>query len=550
MKIERTKNSIKGILSGVINKIILLLVPFIVKSIFINTLGMQYFGLNGLFTSILNILNLAELGVGSAVSFSMYSAIAKNDTKKICALLNLYKKAYIAIGCVVFIAGLLFVPFINTFCNTEIPNDVNIYIIYMLFLLNTCLSYWLLSYKSAILTSHQKNYIINNINTITNLLLNIFQAIVLILWKNYYIYLGVLLFSTALNNLLIAVYTHFHYPDYAPNGKISTDEKKSITKKIKSLFFYKIGYVVLTSVDSIVISNFLGLTILGKYNGYYYIITALFGFFQIFTNALLAGVGNSIEVETREKNIKDFNRINFLLSWIIGFCTVCLICLYQQFMYIWLGLENMFSIYVVVLLAIYFYVWKMMDVINLYKDAAGLWEYDRYRPIVASILNLALNIWLVQLVGIYGIILSTIISIVVVIFPWSTLVLYKYYFKEGYKTYLKNYFFNIIYTVIICIITYLLCSFNETYSLKNFIVNLIICCIIPNILFCILYGDDNRLYECIRCIMEKKNSKDIDKKIIKLRSILKVFRILFIICFIIAIILIVFLRLRSSIFAE
>ena len=276
MKLERTKNSVKGIVSGMINKIILLIIPFIVRTIFIKTLGMEYLGLNSLFSSILNILNLAELGVGSAIVFSLYSAIAKNDEKEICALMNFYKKIYRIIGILVVAIGLIILPFIRQLCKGSVPTDVNIYILYLMYLVNSASSYFLYAYKNCLLTAYQQTYISNNVSTFVKVGLNVLQAIFLLLGQGYYVYLALAILATITENIVNAIWATRKYPNYKANGEIPKDEKKMIYKKVKALFFYKVGGVVLSSVDSIVISSFLGLTVLGKYNNYYYVITVLF----------------------------------------------------------------------------------------------------------------------------------------------------------------------------------------------------------------------------------------------------------------------------------
>ena len=508
MGIERSKNSIKGIVSGSINKIILLLLPFVVKSVFINTLGMDYFGLNGLFTSVLNILNLAELGVGTAISYSMYAAIASKDIKKIRELTKLYRRTYLIIGTIILALGLCFLPFIKTICKYDVPKDINIYVIYLMYLFNTVLTYWLFSYKSCILISHQKNYIINNINTVVNILLNIFQICTLIFIRNYYIYLSLLIVSTVAYNITISIIVDKKYKEYFPDGELSKEEKNTIYSKIKALFFYKIGSVVLTSVDSIVISYYLGLTELGKYNSYYYIITALFGFFQILQSSLVAGVGNSIELESVKKNKADFDKMNFLLSYIVGFSTVCLVVLYQRFMKLWIGSDNLFDIKVTYWLAVYFYVWKMMEIVNVYKDAAGLWEYDKYRPLVASIVNLALNIILVRFIGIYGIIISTIIAILFIIFPWSTYTLFSKYFLSGYLDYLKKYFINLVITFVASAITLFLCDrLFESYDIIGFLICCLISIVTPNVIFGLFYCKSSLCKESIKWLVDKIKKK-------------------------------------------
>lgn len=513
MKLERTKNSVKGIVSGLINKIILLIIPFIVRTIFINTLGMEYLGLNSLFSSILNILNLAELGVGSAIVFSLYSAIAKNDEKEICALMNFYKKIYRIIGTIVIAIGLVMLPFIKKLCNGSVPDDVNIYILYLMYLANSASSYFLYAYKNCLLTAFQQTYIANNVSTLVKVILNVLQAIFLLLGQGYYVYLGLAILATIAENIINAIFATKKYPDYKAKGEIPKEEKNMIYKKVKALFLYKVGGVVLSSVDSIVISAFLGLTVLGKYNNYYYVITVLFGFLQIYINSMLAGVGNSIASETREKNYKDFNILNFIQGWIVGWCSICLVCLYQPFMELWAGKENMFGIGVAISLAIYFYVWKMMDVTNLYKEAAGLWEYDKFRPLIASAVNLIANILLVQVIGIYGIIISTILSIIVVILPWSTYILYKYYFKTGFKEFWKKYIVNILITAFATLITYGICSLISIINIGTLIIKGIICVVIPNIIYLLLYSRTSDFKETKVWIIDKIKLFTFQKKL-------------------------------------
>lgn len=503
MKLTRTKNSIKGLASGITNKILLLLIPFVVRTIFIHTLGVEYLGLNSLFASVIDILSLAELGIGSAIVFHLYKEVAENNTKKIAAYINFYKKVYRIIGTIILTIGLLIIPILKYISKTDIPQDVDITVIYLLFLFNTVIPYFLFTYKTSILMAYQENYIINNINTLMKVLLNIFQAVFLLLGQHYYFYVILLLTFTTIENIATAIYSKIKHPNILASGNLSKAEQKEIFKKVKALFLYRIGGIVLASVDSIIISATLGLAILGKYNNYYYVISALFGFFQIFNQSILAGVGNSVATESIGKNKKDFDILNFSLGWVVCFCTICLLCLYQPFITLWIGEKYLFDIGVVILLSIYFYVWKMMEIVNVYKDATGLWEYDQYRPIVASTINLVLNIILVKYIGIYGIIISTIVSILFIIFPWSSYTLFNKYFQYGFGKFLKGYMYNAIQTIIIAIITLYLCNIFNGSTLLNFIFSTIICIFVPNILF-IAFNYKRKIYkETINWILQK-----------------------------------------------
>lgn len=545
MKLNRTDNSIKGISSGVLNKIVTLILPFFVNMVFINKLGVEYLGLNSLFTSILNILNLAELGVGSAISYSMYSPIAKNDKVQICELLNLYKKLYRYIGIFVLGAGLLLLPFLNHLFSSDVPNNVNIYIVFILYLLNTSFSYFLFSYKNSLFTAHQMTYVTNNINSLIKILLNIFQLFSLIIFSNYYLFVILLFLSTIINNIIVQIYSKKYFPSYSPNGVINSTQKKGIYSKVKALFLYKVGSIVLTSVDSVVINYFLGLTILGKYNSYYFIINALFGFLQVITSSMLAGIGNSVETETVEKNFRDFKRLSSFQGWIICICTVCLLCLYQNFIQIWIGKDNMLSLGVVVLLSIDFYVWKMMEIINLYRDAAGLWEFDKYRPLVASLVNLVLNILLIKIIGLYGVVLSTILSIVLIILPWSSYILFKKYFKGFYNYFIKYYIKNFIITAIICGITFMITLIQGNNTLINLLIRLITCLVLSNLLYFSFYSRDEDFNSFIYWLLDKLKINRFKSIIKKTINLLKIF-VYFVIAFILIIIVVFFVDINES----
>ena len=262
MKIERTKNATRNIIYGVFLKIYQLLGPFILRTIFIYTLGMEYLGLNSLFTSILSVLNLAELGVGSALVFSMYKPIAEDDTEKICALMNLYKLYYRIIGAVILIIGLILVPFIPKLILGSAPEDINIYVLYLMNLGATVLSYWLFAYKTCLFGAHQRNDVTAKVTMISSTLQYIIQAVLLIIVANYYLYLAITLVTGVFNNLYAAWKCNKMFPNYNARGHLDKSEVKVINGKVRDLFTAKLGSVVVDSADTIVISTFLGLTTL------------------------------------------------------------------------------------------------------------------------------------------------------------------------------------------------------------------------------------------------------------------------------------------------
>ena len=516
MKIERTKNATRNILFGIILKVYQILIPFIMRTAMIYFMGIQYLGLNSLFTSVLQVLNLAELGVGSAMVFSMYKPIAVDDKTTICALMKLYKIYYRIIGLIIAIIGGILTPFIPKLINGEIPSGINVYILYLLNLGATVLSYWMFAYKNSILQAHQRTDVVSKVTLITNTMQYGLQIIVLWVIRNYYIFVLVALFTQVLTNILTAYTANKLYPHYKAEGDLPKENVKEINQRIRDLFTSKIGTVVYDSADTVVISAFLGLTSLAIYQNYFYIITALTGFISIIFSACTAGIGNSLVVETKEKNFNDLNKFTFIVCWITGFCSVCLLCMYQPFMELWVGKELMLNMSAVVCFVLYFFVRQINSLLNLYKDASGMWHEDKFRPLAAALTNLILNLILVQFIGIYGIILSTVIAILVVGMPWLLHNLFTVVFeKKRLRSFLGKMFTYCILTIISCIVTYFICSTINTSLWVTLALRGFICLIIPNMIFFLAYHKRNEFKQSVLL------ADDMTKGKLKLSKLLK-----------------------------
>lgn len=438
MKIERTRNATRNITVGVVLKIYQTVVPFLMRTAMIHFMGVEYLGLNSLFSSILHMLNLAELGVGSAMVFSMYKPIAEDDTPRICALMGLYRRYYRLIGLVIGAAGLILMPFVPKLISGEIPPELNVYWLYLLNLGATVLTYWLFAYRNCLLQAHQRLDLASRITLCSNTVQYALQLAILVWLKDYYLYVIVLLLTTVLNNILTAVVTKKQFPQYRPEGELARDEVRVINGKIRDLFSGKIGYIVLQYADTIVISAFLGLTVLAVYQNYFFILTAVISFIDIVISSITAGLGNSFVTESKEKNYRDMLKFTFLFLWVTGMCACCFLGMYQPFMEIWVGEELMLDFGMVVCFALYFFVYTFNRLVGVYKDAAGLWHQDRFRPLVTAFVNLGLNLLTVQFFGLYGVLLSTVISMVFVGLPWQMHILFtSMYERAMMKGYLK-----------------------------------------------------------------------------------------------------------------
>ena len=484
MKIARTKNTVRNILTGSVSRIINIILPFFNRTVILYVMGTKYLGLSSLFTSILSFLSLSELGLGAAMVYSMYKPIARNDDETICALLNLYKRLYRIIGFVVLGLGMALMPFLRQLINDEIPPEINLHLLYFIYLFNSVLSYWLFASKNALLQAHQRNDVNNVISAV---IIPASYAVMLgALWltKNYYAYVIWQPVFTIITNLIRSRYVDRHFPHLKPRGEISSELRRSITKKVAALIGTKLNTVVLNAADNLVMSAFLGLTVIAVYGNYYMIMSSIIGFLGIIYSAMTAGLGNSLQTETVEKNYRDFEKLSFMNSWLVGWCSVCLVCLYQPFMRIWVGEELMFPFYVVLELGLYFYIYQLRKIPVVYKDAAGIWWEDRFRPYVCMVTNVVLNILLVQIIGISGIILSTVFSLCISI-PWENYTIFKYVFHRSSRAYygkLAAYCGSMILGGLVC---FWLCSlFGD--GIPALMARAVICVIVPNVIFAAL----------------------------------------------------------------
>lgn len=502
---KRKKNSIRNLIFGIINKLITLFIPFLLIAVIKKTLGTEYVGLNNLFSSLLQMLTLAEMGLGSAMVYEMYKPIIENDKKMISSLINLYKKIYKVLSCMILLIGLLCIPFLNYVINGDVPKDLDIRLLFVIYLLNTVLSYSMFAYKKSILQAYQRNDLISKVSSITHVIMYISQFIVLIALKNYYLYVLTLPITTLLDNILVNYIVKKMYKDIKPEGTVDNEKKKEIFTKVRSLAGHKIGAIIISSLDSIVISSFLGLKALAIYSCYFYIIKALNGFINIGFNSIIASIGNSIVLESKERNNKLFDKLNLILIWIVGFSTTCLFVLYQPFIEMWMGAEFLLPIQSVILFSIYFYTWQGRVMGLAFKDAAGMWNEDFWKPYIGIIINLVTNIILVKYIGLNGVIISTIIVMVFVYFPWETKVIYQNLFQNSSKKHVKRMIFNFVLTILITKCTYGVCILVKGNDILSFIEKACICFVIPNVIYWIVYHKTTEYKEIIFMIKEMLN---------------------------------------------
>lgn len=489
MKIARTRNTVKGSFWGIISRIISILFPFVIRTIIIRSFGMEYLGLNSLFTSILQVLNLSELGLSSAIVYSMYKPVAEENNFEIGALLRLYRKLYRWIGVAVLSLGLLCTPFVPYLIKADYPREINIYYLFLIFLSNTSLSYLLFEYKESILNAYQRNDIINKLRIVANLGMYIVQIATLLILKNYYLYALQMVVFTIIRGILISVTVDRLFPEIKEEGVVCDETKKKIKETTLGAAIGKVCSATRGTCDNIIISAFLGLHLLAIFDNYYYILASIVSILSVIEQSLVAGVGNSIETESVDKNQRDFTTINFLYMWIVGFCTTCLICMYQPFMILWVGNEQLVSTSTMLLFGLYFYVYGLSSIPSVYANANGLWWKMKTKSIFEVVLNLGLNYMFVKLWGINGILIATISTLVFISFAWCSLVLFHNYFKQLRirELFLRHVLYFLI-TVVSVVVSFYLCSLVVISSLVlKLVFNLVVCFFVSNLIYLIAY---------------------------------------------------------------
>lgn len=488
MKIERSKNAARNIVFGIILKIYQTLVPFVMRTIMIYYLGIQYLGLNSLFTSVLQVLNLVELGVGSAMVYSMYKPIVDDDSRRICSLMRLYRTYYHIIGFVVLAAGLVITPFIPHLIKGSVPDNISVFILYLLNLGATVLSYWLFAYKNSLFQAYQRLDVVSKVTLSTNTVQYIFQAGAIIVLKNYYIYVIMSLGGQALTNIVTAVVADRMYPDLKPGEKLDSKSVKEINGRIRDLFATKVGGVIFGASDTIVISAFLGLTSLAIYQNYYYIMSAVYNLVMVIFASVTAGIGNSLLTESLDKNYNDLKKFTFIICWISCVCCSCFSGLYQPFMKLWVGNKLMLSDRFVPLMCVYFYVLVLSMIWATIKDAAGMWHSDRFRQLIGAFVNLFMNILLVRVIGLAGVVLSTILSYVFITMPWLIHNIFTLLYKRRPWDYILELAGYAGITIIASSLTFIISQNFTMGGIGGFIILFVICLIIPNaILFIYLH---------------------------------------------------------------
>ena len=484
---SRTINVIRNSFWGVISRIGVLLLQFICRTIFIKTLGEVYLGLNGLFTNILTILSFAELGLGNAIIYNMYKPIANKDHEEVSKLLKLYRKCYNYIALFIFGAGLLCIPFLNSLID-ETPNiKESIYLIYILFLIQSITSYFL-TYRRSLISANQKEYICSNADLFSELLASILKIIVLLVLKNYILFLIIQISRNLIANGILYIKSKKMYPEIDENkvDSLSKEETKGIFKNVKDLMLYKISSTINSGTDNIIITKIVGLAAVGLASNYALLIGAVNQILFKVVTSFTAGIGNLNAKDSIENREKVFYTLTFITTWMYGFCTIMLVTFLNTFIGVcWIGPKFLLSPAIVFALVLDFYISGVQYAGYNYAITTGLFKKAKWGAFSSAIINIILSIILGIKFGVFGIFVATGLSRLFSQTWLDPYLVFKYEFKKSSKEYFLKFLRNFIFVLINLIICYSIFTHITMNNIFEVIIMVIACAILCNIIFVI-----------------------------------------------------------------
>lgn len=483
----RTKKSLMNLATGLAGQGIALLASLALRICFARYMAAEYLGLSGLFTNILSMLSLVELGVGPAITFSMYKSLADGDQETTKSLMCLYQKAYRTIGAVILTIGFLFTP-IYPLLIKDTAGIANLDLIYWLYVINTGISYFY-SYKVSLIIADQNQYVKNIGHYVAYVLMHIMQAAILILTQNYILFLVCQIAFTFAENLILSRIADRMYP-YLKDKRVRPLEKREtepIVRNIKAMLCHNIGNMVVNSTDNILISRFFGLVLSGAYSNYALVLQAVRNILARAFDAVQASVGNLYAQGNIERLKQVYDRLYFLCFWLFGFCAIALLCLMQPFIRLFFGDRYLLDSLTLVMLVISFYTMGMRSVLHVMRAAAGLYYRDWFKPIAESVVNLVSSVILLKRFGVAGVFMGTIVSTVFVGTWVEAHIVHKYMLDGGLKNYLITYVRYALIAGLVGLGTYLCLGMINDGTLIALFGKAVLCTIMANGIFALLY---------------------------------------------------------------
>jgi len=436
------------------------------------------------------ILNMTELGVSSSIVFMMYKPIAEGKPKEVRQLLYLIRKVYRIIGLVILVVGCLVFPFLPYLVNNDTGADVNVYLLYGMYLFHTVMSYFLFAYRTTIFTANQRSDILSKIVLCSDLCRYALQAVVLAITRDYYLFLGVYALMVIPQSCLYYYVSRRMYPHLYCDEEPTSEQIKTLKGKVAPLMLHRIGGKFIVSIDDVVISAFLGISYLTVYDNYYNVFHAIVGILTVLRNSIIASIGNKLYTDSIDSTYETYKTIVFIWISLVGWCSACLAGLYQPLIRLWVGEQYVYNSFTMLCIVFYFFIWQFRYIGVTMKDSAGMWEPDRWKPVVGMVLNLTFSIIIVRLTGsVLGVLFPTMFIMLFIYFPWETYVLFTKLFKRNPQSYLLLIFRCVFSSVAVILITYCVGHFIGEGSLIRFVIRgVIIALVAAGLLAAFSYG--------------------------------------------------------------
>lgn len=471
-------------------RVFAILLNFAVRTIFIYCLNEAYLSVNGLYSNILTVLSLAELGFGSAMVYRMYAPVAVKDYQKTAALLQFYKKIYIIIGVVIFLLGLCVIPFMDYIIKDK-PDISGLTLYYILFLVNTSISYWFSSYKASVLYADQKEYIKTNVQNTMAILQSGLQIVLLLLFRKYLLYLLIQLAGNIFLDLYVAHLVDKRYPEIQTyqGASLSAEERVQIRKDTEALVLSRFGHVALNGTDNIIISAVVGVLWVGRLSNYTLICDSVTSVLCQITAAITGSLGNFFATEDKHAGYALFKKVEFLNFWLYGFSFIALVTLLDPFVQIWAGERFVLGLPISIAIAINFFVAGYMNTLWVFRSTIGLFKQGKFRPILVAILNIVLSIFLGKLWGVFGVLFATFLSRAAISLWYDPLILHRYGFEVSCKPFFARYFRRVLLltTILIVMLPIRYVVLSSATTVLRFAVMTMVTAIVPNAIFWLAY---------------------------------------------------------------
>ena len=454
----------KNTIFGMVGLFFSIIISFIARSVFIRILGVEYNGVNGLFSNILQVLSLAELGFAASISYALYRPLNEGDEKTTAMLMDYFAKIYRIIALIVAVVGCCCIPILQYLISEDISelsfslNELRIY--FAMYLANTVCSY-LLAYRRTIITADQNSYLVSNVDNICNIVLNVLQIILLYITRNFYAYLIIMIAKTVINNLILHLIASKRYPYLSQykKDKLPKEERSAIFKNVQAVFLHRIGSVIIFSTTSIIISAFVSLIDAGKYSNYLMIVNNISNFINIIFNSVTASIGNLCLNDDKEHQYEVFKRISYVSNFFTIFTFVCYVCLLNDFITIWLGEDMQFDIFIVIVISLNAMVSYIRKTVLAFKDGMGLFRQDWFKPITEAAVGIGLAIGLSYILGTFGVIIGYTLATIFIAIPIENFVLFKYGLKRNAWHHVMNLLLTTALAFGLAALTYFICSF-------------------------------------------------------------------------------------------